>query len=305
MFYFALLGLILTFLISPAWAEGNATAQNVANSLFNPANIQTNTYSNPTYNFSILPPHGWIPVSQSNQSDAALVVFSNENPDTEASFAIYYDQGKPIPPSMHSIPPDQILSAAVARLFDSSNYTIYQKNIEVFSDGFVVQVVASQNQTSSENQTYASGNQTAQNNPIIEEFGFWLNDGRQYFLVMASSQNGFYQNAADFERSAYTFYVGPQPVSEIQIPQWVKNNAKWWSEGSLDDQSFVSGIQYLIKQGIMIIPPTASNSSNTGQSQQIPAWIKNSAGWWASGQISDNDFVKGIQYLISNNIIKI
>ncbi|MGI0047171.1 MAG: hypothetical protein ACREBB_08295 [Nitrosotalea sp.] len=298
-FHFALLCLVLTFFINPAWAAGNTTTQLGVNSLFNPVNIQTNTYSNPTYNFSILPPHGWIPVSQTNQSDTALVVFSNEDPGMEANFAIYYDQGKPIPSSIQTIPQDQILNAAVAKLFDSSKYTIYQKNIEMFSDGFVVQVVASQNQTLS-----SPGNQTT-HSPIVEEFGFWLNDGRQYFLVMVSAQNGFYQNAADFERSAYTFYVGPQPVSGIQIPQWVKNNAKWWSEGSLDDQSFVSGIQYLIKQGIMVIPPTVTNSSNTGQSQQIPSWIKNSAGWWASGQISDTDFVKGIQYLISNNIIKI
>lgn len=29
---------------------------------------------------------------------------------------------------------------------------------------------------------------------------------------MVSSPNGFNQNAADFERSVYTFYVGPQPT---------------------------------------------------------------------------------------------
>lgn len=37
----------------------------------------------------------------------------------------------------------------------------------------------------------------------------------------------------------------------------------------------------------------------------IPLWIKNNAGWWADDQISDNDYLSGIQYLVANGIIKI
>ena len=37
--------------------------------------------------------------------------------------------------------------------------------------------------------------------------------------------------------------------------------------------------------------------------QEIPAWIKNNAGWWADGTIGDADFVNGIQYLINEGII--
>ena len=36
---------------------------------------------------------------------------------------------------------------------------------------------------------------------------------------------------------------------------------------------------------------------------QIPGWIKNVAGWWANGEISENEFLYGIEYLINNNII--
>jgi len=91
-------------------------------------------------------------------------------------------------------------------------------------------------------------------------------------------------------------------ADETQIPTWIKNNAKWWSEGQIGDDDFVKGIQYLIQSGIMKIPQTHVGA---GSSQQIPAWIKNNAGWWSSGSISDNDFVKGIQFLIQENIIKI
>ena len=38
-----------------------------------------------------------------------------------------------------------------------------------------------------------------------------------------------------------------------EIPDFVKNNAGWWANGSIDDQSFVGGIQFLIEQGIMKI----------------------------------------------------
>jgi hypothetical protein len=37
----------------------------------------------------------------------------------------------------------------------------------------------------------------------------------------------------------------------------------------------------------------------------IPAWIKNTAGWWADRTIGDTDFVKAIQYLISNGIMQL
>lgn len=91
-------------------------------------------------------------------------------------------------------------------------------------------------------------------------------------------------------------------VTKTSIPSTVKNTAKWWAEGSIQDSDFIQGIQYLIQQGIMKIPPTTSNSSS---SQHVPVWVKNNAGWWAQGQISDDEFVKGIEYLIQSGIIQI
>ena len=90
-------------------------------------------------------------------------------------------------------------------------------------------------------------------------------------------------------------------AQDSEIPAWIKNNAGWWADGQIDDSSFLQGIQYLIKEGIMIIPPT--ETSGTSGSEGVPAWIKNNAGWWADGQIHDEAFVSGIQWLISNGII--
>jgi len=93
------------------------------------------------------------------------------------------------------------------------------------------------------------------------------------------------------------------PESSLNIPDWIKNNAEWWADDLIGDSDFVSGIQYLINEGIMKIPSTTPGSG-TG-SDEIPPWIKNNAEWWANNQISDNEFVSGIQYLIENGIMKL
>jgi hypothetical protein len=99
--------------------------------------------------------------------------------------------------------------------------------------------------------------------------------------------------------------VDPIPVvtPPQDIPSWIKNNAGWWADGSIDDDSFVQGIQFLIKEDVLKIPPTSQGSS-TG-SNEIPSWIKNNAGWWADGSIDDDSFVQGIQFLIKEGIMSV
>ena len=91
-------------------------------------------------------------------------------------------------------------------------------------------------------------------------------------------------------------------IDPIEIPDFVRNNAGWWSQGLIADSDFVSGIQYLISEGIMTIPTTQSGGET---SQEIPGWVKNNAGWWSDGLIADSDFVSGIQYLITNGMMTV
>jgi len=93
-------------------------------------------------------------------------------------------------------------------------------------------------------------------------------------------------------------------ASAQTIPDWIKHNAGWWAKGEIGDKDFVSGIQYLMERGYMTIPDTGESFSGYG-SQEIPSWIKNNAGWWAQGLISDADFVQGIQYLMGKGIITV
>ena len=104
------------------------------------------------------------------------------------------------------------------------------------------------------------------------------------------------------QETEFAFVIGDKkPASSI--PAWIKNNAGWWADGQIPDSAFVQGIQFLIKEGVMIIPETETSESS--DSQGIPDWIKNNAGWWADGQINDDTFVQGIQFLIKAGIIVI
>ena len=88
--------------------------------------------------------------------------------------------------------------------------------------------------------------------------------------------------------------------SQNTIPPWIKNNAGWWAEGTINDETFVQGIQYLVQERIIIV----SEESQIGSNEQIvPSWIKNNAGWWAEGTINDETFVQGIEFLVKNGII--
>ena len=90
-------------------------------------------------------------------------------------------------------------------------------------------------------------------------------------------------------------------INEILLPDWIKNNAELWAAGQIDDDTFVKGIEYLIKNKIILIPQTQQETL----SQEIPSWIKNNAELWAAGQIDDEIFVQGIEFLIKNGILHV
>jgi len=123
-------------------------------------------------------------------------------------------------------------------------------------------------------------------------------------------------NGSDLANAILPVVVNRINIDETSIPAWIKSNAGWWATDQIDDSSFLQGIQYLIQEGIMIIPTTETSESSddsdaipdAGQraqafDQRVPAWIKNNAGWWATDQIDDSSFLQGIQYLVSIGII--
>ena len=89
-----------------------------------------------------------------------------------------------------------------------------------------------------------------------------------------------------------------------EVPAWVKSNAGWWADGTISESEFLSGIEFLIEDGIIVVPPTQV-SSESSSDESVPAWVKSNAGWWADGTISDGEFVNGIQHLITIGIVNV
>jgi len=261
---------------------------------------------------------------------------------------------------------------------------------------------------------------------VQEMMVFVIKDTDGYILTYTAPPQSFAAKLPNAQKIIHTFELGDfsgeipeiehlteneETSQAITIPDWIRNNAKWWSEGGIGDRDFASGIEFLIKEDIMKIPKTkqsllnATNISETqfgslrvipneyfiGEDQKInvkitgnifdmknnyveiflidprgfkdkfstyadgpngefsfvlpfdhfsfkgeysvkrtnviediglvtfqikdasekpiseentiPAWVKNNADWWSQGLITDDDFVKGIQYLVEQGII--
>ena len=63
--------------------------------------------------------------------------------------------------------------------------------------------------------------------------------------------------ASDYIEIPILIYAADGTTPVQKIPDWIKNNAGWWADGAIDDDSFVQGIQFLIKEGIMKIPQSS------------------------------------------------
>ena len=100
----------------------------------------------------------------------------------------------------------------------------------------------------------------------------------------------------------------PEPkVEQLKsqyVPIWIKNNAAWWSQELIEDSDFIAGIEYLIQNEIITIQDNQVIASSYS-SNEIPSWIKNNAGWWSDDLITEQEFIDGLQWLISNGIIQV
>jgi hypothetical protein len=87
----------------------------------------------------------------------------------------------------------------------------------------------------------------------------------------------------------------------IVIPLWIKEISKYWYNGAISDIEFADGIGFLIKEEIIIVPQTESQT--TTNEVTIPDWVKKSTGWWIDGIVSDREYAAALEYLIKAGII--
>ena len=116
-----------------------------------------------------------------------------------------------------------------------------------------------------------------------------------------------YKEFTDKVISKYPYKPTEKPVDLkkvpiVEIPEWIKLVAKWWSERQIDDSEFISALSFMIENKIIQIPIVESKLVSENK---IPEWIRNNASWWAQDTINDQDFIAGIQYMMEKGIIVI
>lgn len=113
----------------------------------------------------------------------------------------------------------------------------------------------------------------------------------------------------DLDVNIVEYQESEVPVAEsdkkITIPSWIKTTAGWWSEDNISDSDFVLAIHYLVDEQILSISQVTNTESSSSTNEEVPSWIKNTAGWWAKGDIPDEDFVLAVQYLLTENIVNL
>ena len=223
-----------------------------------------------------------------NEVGAALVRISNVNNfDTSGEFSFKVSELK------EEIEGDHFIDITVGSALpgcenDNSCYISHNLNIESN------QVVLWDNKDSSAH-TVTSGTPDEDSSGIFDSGVISAGDKFSFKF----EENGTF----DYYCTLHPWMIGSITVGESKpsVPNWIKNNAGWWAEGTINDDSFIQGIQFLIKEDIIKIPPTSQGEGS--DSNEIPAWIKNNAGWWADGTIDDSTFVNGIEYLVKSGII--
>ncbi len=117
-------------------------------------------------------------------------------------------------------------------------------------------------------------------------------------LIQIYGRDGFYSE--EIVDEIYESKIGHERVA---LPDWIRNNAKWWSDGIISDKDFASGIEFMIKNDIITVEITGTNSFST--EQKIPDWVKSNAKWWSEYLIPSEEFVKGLQFLVKSGIIQV
>ena len=127
-----------------------------------------------------------------------------------------------------------------------------------------------------------------------------LEKSPQYYLDRYNDEHSYkdWFDSQFPDDSIYNILGYGDPIS---VSDWIRNNAEWWAIGEIDDSDFVSGIEFMLENNIIMvsnIPP--SGNVLTGE---IPVWVRNNAHWWSQDLISEEEFVNSLKFLIQEEVI--
>ena len=102
--------------------------------------------------------------------------------------------------------------------------------------------------------------------------------------------------------SKYGFAVVVMHPQEFSV---VKNGAYTNEVNSKQIEELKKLLSSIRADGLKVVTLGNINLGPPVDKEDIPIWLKSTAKWWGKNQISDREFVDGLQYLIQNNIITV
>jgi len=98
----------------------------------------------------------------------------------------------------------------------------------------------------------------------------------------------------------------PKQVETIDIPNWIRNNVKWWVVGSTASTDFTSkGVVYMINEEMIHLESPVPYGKSIYFGGDGPNWFKAYAEAWADGEVTNTEFLEKIQILIDTNVLRI
>ncbi len=128
-----------------------------------------------------------------------------------------------------------------------------------------------------------------------------LDKSPQYYIDRYNTESSYksWFDSQFPDASIYNILGYGDPVI---MPDWIQSNAGWWATGAITDSTFVTGIEFMIENNIIMISTIPSESIS---GDEIPNWVRNNAQWWSQDLISEDEFVNSLKFLIQEGIIVI
>ena len=102
--------------------------------------------------------------------------------------------------------------------------------------------------------------------------------------------------------------IGASTISQTafaqsqSVPSWIKDVGGYWCTNQIDNNEFLSAIQFLINKDVIRL--NAVNMQGPSDNN-VPEWVKNNTCWWSDNQITDIDFLSGIEFLVNKGTIRV
>lgn len=119
-----------------------------------------------------------------------------------------------------------------------------------------------------------------------------------------SSYDDYYSHLQSIDQIISSLKIlEPNLLEESKISQDTKTQVGLWASDTSSNFEMYYEIEYLVNEGIMDRPSFLSQIHEI-KVNSVPEWLKNIALWYYEGQLTDDEFLNMLSYLINEKFIK-